>query len=180
MRDRLDKLLASLKQPWFWWTCGSLAAVTLIALGLSLRPGGSSPRLLHDSTTTSAPSGASGSPTTANAGTTPPTATSSTPGNPGGQIVPATHDVSLTTCAATSSSQVQVGGTIDNPTGHTQNYGIVVTVVPASGHTATALDLVRNVLPATPTAWSTTGNLVAGSTQPVTCHVNSVQRAPTT
>jgi hypothetical protein len=92
--------------------------------------------------------------------------------------VPATQDVTLTTCTPTSSTQVQIGGTIVNPTGQTQNYGIVAMVNPASGHGAQVLDLARNVPPRTPTPWSTTGYLAAGSTGPVTCHVYSAQREP--
>jgi len=85
--------------------------------------------------------------------------------------------VTLSSCAIDqySSTDVNVAGSITNPSNVTYNYDITIAVMSGGVRVGTADDYEESVAPNQPTTWSTTA-LITGGNGTVTCEILSVSR----
>lgn len=85
--------------------------------------------------------------------------------------------VTLSSCAISqySSTDVDVAGSITNPSAITYNYNITIGVMSGNVRVGTTNAYEQNVAPSQPTTWSTTA-LITGGNGTVTCQILSVSR----
>lgn len=93
---------------------------------------------------------------------------------------PPLSDLSITSCSVdpNDSTTADIGGTIINHTGVTNDYDISMNLLQGSVRIGSASDIESNIAGGQTSTWSTFGNLTGGNGGAITCQLVGVQRTP--